>query len=860
MREELLQRFLFDRFESKAPRESILQLLDIAQSPERQTRLRALISECREISDADESQRHFAVQGAEETTAAFDELYIDRSLTDAVTGVSTSVDVALDLAHLRPRAVIIGDPGVGKTTLTAWLRWRLRREGEATGPPLAVTITSRHHLSRPGSSELGGLRKSFAGQYVRELSSEEERDMLSVCAVALIVDGIDEILDATQRRSIVQQLHQLAEKYPALAVLCTTRRRGFEVSLFRPATFKLYNLEEYTDAQVEEYAGKWFGQFSEGLRAERFIGESRRIVDLRRNPLMLALLCTLYRQYDYIPRSRRDVYLRCASLMFHEWDPRRGIDIPNLFKVEGENILREVALVLWQGGGVSASIDERQLHGVVSRYLVDKGEDSASADRSARELIEHCSGRAWILTRIGDRSVKRFAFTHRTFFEFFCAEAIVRRLNRENELVGHVRAEDSREMSKLSQQVLAAYSADPTSVLPELLVQAADDLMGGVAPAILAEMRAAATAQSTSTKAAAIIGLAVRLIASVGVNAEAADRVFRTMVDVWRGGSEILMEHFTPLLDVAAGHRARLIGLFASDWAAGYEFLRRYARIVTLGEAGLFSDDWMLAARKIAGETDWESVVEAVLTEEATSAEQSTDDGLEGYASLDSLMKQVVSRDRQALSKRTVQYQRVRYADGHVTNFGVVHAEVPVDVALRCTDVADALVLRVGKTEAPGVFWRSICPADDRDGRLAVWQDFRERLIHARIRSNVLLGASDFVAVSRPLPEDLQIPVELALQVGLLLGPQDAADFGELVGIPWLEQLVDHVGRLRQELHAFESRVPTEEERRRARRAAGETLNGLCRTHLRKTAPTWLRDYVGVRSRQRLVLLWDHEA
>ncbi len=125
-------------------------------------------------------------------------------------------------------------------------------------------------------------------------------------------------------------------------------------------------------------------------------------------------------------------------------------------------------------------------------------------------------------------------------------------------------------MSKLSRQVLDSYNGDSTSVLPELLVQAADDLMGGVAPSILAELRATAAAQPSKAKAAAVIGLAARLIASVGVNAEAADRIFRTMISIWQVDPQLHMEHFTPLLDVAAGHRGRLIALFQTDGEAGY--------------------------------------------------------------------------------------------------------------------------------------------------------------------------------------------------------------------------------------------------------------------------------------------------
>ena len=45
-------------------------------------------------------------------------------------------------------------------------------------------------------------------------------------------------------------------------------------------------------------------------KAQGFIAESRNITDLRSNPLMLALLCNIYRGEGHIPRNRPAV---CGS-------------------------------------------------------------------------------------------------------------------------------------------------------------------------------------------------------------------------------------------------------------------------------------------------------------------------------------------------------------------------------------------------------------------------------------------------------------------------------------------------------------------------------------------------------------------
>lgn len=811
VKDDLLHRFAMERFDQRLPREHIEHLIALAKDGDRQRRLRTLISDCQRIAASASGVEAFAVQGLEESTAPFSELYIDRSLTDAVSSELASAERVLDFGRARPRAVVIGDPGVGKTTLTAWLRWRLSTEN-AEVPILPVTIIARSSLTSSRVSMIEAFRTAFEEAYVRTLGRTEEGDLFSVGAVALIIDGIDEILDTTQRKSVVAQMHALAEKYPALSILCTTRRRGFEVALFRSSTFRRYTLEEYNEEQVEEYARRWFDRFSEGLKADRFIGESRGLVDLRQNPLMLALLCTLYRQYDFIPRSRREVYTRCASLMFHEWDPRRGINIPNLFKSEGESILREIAYVLWRQGGVTASLDERQLQRLVSDYLVGRGEERAEADRSARELLEYCSGRAWILSRTGDPKAKRFAFTHRTFFEFFCAEAIVRRMNRANELGTSWSAShdgDPLGVSKLTRQVLDAYRADSASVLPELLVQAADDLMDGVSPVVLVELVRAANSIPERGREGDLLGLAVRLIASVGVNAASADRIFDGLLAQWKSRpTAVGIESFTPLLDVASGHRARLIRRFSAEGPDGYQFLRRYARVVEIGEAGLFSDEWAQAADAAAQQ------LPSILSESTT------------------------------------------LVDAHALNYAVDGGFTDVDRAVTFCGGEDLLLLRVNKSESPGLCWRTIGPASDIDARLASWAYLTNAIIQAPISTDLIHGAADLMAVSEPVSQGVTFPLDLSVALGLLLGSEAAAFLYKLVNRPELEALIPIIEGLRYDLEKEGNQGPDQAAWKASKAAANRQLMRVYKARTGKIAPTWVRDFVGSREGVTSKLRW----
>jgi hypothetical protein len=410
--DEIIQRFFFGAIATGSAPEYVRRINELAHNLERQQDLNDLLSECNSL-DQKKDHEHFVVMGIDQDVVTFEGLYIDRTLSDAATGGALSAKDELDIQRVNPRVVIIGDPGVGKSTLTVWAKWRIQESHTYGYNPAVITLISRYDLTDTGMTLLDAVRARFESDYTTEIEASTLADLLSTGWILLIVDGIDEILDPVQRRRVVTQLNTLAEKYPFTPIVCTTRRTGFEVSVFASSNFKLVNLEQYTADQVAEYARKWFRRQEDGLKADRFLGESRTLGELRRNPLMLALLCTLYRQYDYIPESRRDVYLRCAQLMFYEWDPRRGIAIPNLFKKEGEALLRDIALLLYSAGGVGSSIDESQLTGLIKSYLIDRGQEQLAAGQAARELLDHCSRRAWILTKIGSSGrTNRFSFTH----------------------------------------------------------------------------------------------------------------------------------------------------------------------------------------------------------------------------------------------------------------------------------------------------------------------------------------------------------------------------------------------------------------------------------------------------------------
>jgi hypothetical protein len=191
-----------------------------------------------------------------------------------------------------------------------------------------------------------------------------------------------------------------------------------------------FQLAPFTEQQTIDYASKWFAQERRLVDqqapewAATFAQESAAIPDLRSNPLMLALLCILYRGEGSLPRNRPAVYERCSTLLFETWDSSRKIYVNLRARDLIEPVLRHLAYWLLTRNIPSPVVTEEQLIDETARYLQDRRyEDIDEATRAAREFVEFCKGRAWVFAEVGTSAAgdPLFTFSHRTFLEYFAA-------------------------------------------------------------------------------------------------------------------------------------------------------------------------------------------------------------------------------------------------------------------------------------------------------------------------------------------------------------------------------------------------------------------------------------------------------
>ena len=135
-------------------------------------------------------------------------------------------------------------------------------------------------------------------------------------------------------------------------------------------------------------------------------------------------MCILYRGEGSLPRNRAEVYEQCARLLFKRWDAHRHIHQELAAGRYVEPILRHLAWWLFTRDNTQTSVTERELVSATTEFLHGRGfESEDDAREAALQFIEFSCGRLWVFNDAGTSATgeRLYAFTHRTFLEYFAA-------------------------------------------------------------------------------------------------------------------------------------------------------------------------------------------------------------------------------------------------------------------------------------------------------------------------------------------------------------------------------------------------------------------------------------------------------
>ncbi|GAA3564510.1 NACHT domain-containing protein [Kribbella ginsengisoli] len=371
-------------------------------------------------------------------SAPIESLYVERKVTAEASGETISANAEW-LERNSKHAVILGPPGSGKTALTHWITY-IHAKNESLRTPFLIHLREFAGDSLPQQSILEYLTNNINAVYQVDLPERLILEYFESGSALVIFDGLDEILDLSDRHLAVQVIELFSFRFPRCSILITSRTAGYSQVRLDNDIFDTYHLNEFSSSDAASYLERRYqahpGQVPR-LSSELLLSNLTQADHLTGNPLFLSMLINLYSYTGSIPKRVTAVYRNWLDLAVYQWDRSRGIRTRSslLEQQLARPALQDIALRMINGQ-LPSQLTATSLRNSLES-LLETMTDAPTAEASL-ELVETITQRIGILTEVGatDSGEPLYGFSHRTMLEYLAAHSLARHSNSPTELAG----------------------------------------------------------------------------------------------------------------------------------------------------------------------------------------------------------------------------------------------------------------------------------------------------------------------------------------------------------------------------------------------------------------------------------------
>ena len=188
---------------------------------------------------------------------------------------------------------------------------------------------------------------------------------------------------------------------------------------------------------IKEFAEKWFlatsKKTSEGKeKAQQFLAqlnrpENKAIRELAVTPILLNLLCSVFKERSKFPRQRAKLYETGLNILLQRWDLSRGIERDEFYHklplLDKRKLLSNIAAVTFSEARYFFEI--REIQKVIEDYLCTTcnfKEDMETLWLTSEAILKSIEIQHGVLV---ERSQNIYSFSHLTFQEYFMARYII---------------------------------------------------------------------------------------------------------------------------------------------------------------------------------------------------------------------------------------------------------------------------------------------------------------------------------------------------------------------------------------------------------------------------------------------------
>ncbi|MGL5833179.1 MAG: NACHT domain-containing protein [Waterburya sp.] len=230
----------------------------------------------------------------------------------------------LEVANQEQYLMVLGNPGTGKTTFLRKVGLEaLKGKGNGEYQHTCIPVLLELRKFRSGEINLvQALASEFQNCGLPEYQNCTE-ELLKKGRLLILLDGLDEV-PSDRLSEMTTQIRDLLDHYSDNRFIASCRIAAYR-NFHSFQRFTDVAIADFDDEQIETFIGKWFESHSRPEWGQQCweklnSGEHNATKELTKTPLLLALLCILFKEKREFPDKRAIVYKEAFYQLLSKWD------------------------------------------------------------------------------------------------------------------------------------------------------------------------------------------------------------------------------------------------------------------------------------------------------------------------------------------------------------------------------------------------------------------------------------------------------------------------------------------------------------------------------------------------------------